>query len=348
MTMIRTHLKTLIITSLLILLPIPMGLLLWDRFPAELAASQFMTVWMPPLSILAGHWLCILFTALDPGHKGRNKKSLTLVLWLMPVISWFCSGLMYALYMGIEIPTSAWCLALMGIMFTAIGNYLPKTKMNYTVGIKVSWAYSSEENWNATHRFAGKVWVIGGILMLLGIFLPEGIAIALMFLDIALLCILPVVYSWQYWKKQKAEGAVLKSALFLNPKLTKASIILLVVILIFTLSVMFSGDLKYTFSDDYFNIEADWYTDMTIQYETIEALEYREEAVPGRRVGGFGSFRLLMGFFENEEFGTYTRYTYYDPEACIVATVRGKTVILSAKTAQETKEIYELLLKQTD
>ena len=346
--MIRTHLKTLILTSLLILLPIPVGLTLWDRFPVELAASPFMTVWMPSLSILAGHWFCILFTALDPGHKGRNKKPLTLVLWLMPLISWFCSGLMYALYLGIDIPTSAWCLALMGIMFTAIGNYLPKTKMNYTVGIKVSWAYSSEENWNATHRFAGKAWVIGGILMLLGIFLPEGIAIALMFLDMAVLCILPVVYSWQFWKKQKAEGAVLNSAPSLNPKLTKTGMVLLAVILIFTLSMLFSGDLKYTFSNTGFTIEADWYSDLTIRYETIEDLEYREEAVSGRRVGGFGSFRLLMGFFENEEFGTYTRYTYHDPEACIILRTERQTFVLSAKTARETKEIYDLLLKQAN
>ena len=346
--MIRTHLKTLIITSLLILLPIPVGLLLWDQFPVEFTTSQLMTVWLPSLSLLAGHWFCILFTALDPGHKGRNKKPLTLVLWLMPLISWFCSGLMYALYLGSDIPTSAWCLALMGIMFTAIGNYLPKTKMNYTVGIKVSWAYSSEENWNATHRFAGKVWVIGGILMLLGIFLPEGIAIALMFLDMAVLCILPVVYSWQYWKKQKAEGVVLKNTLTLNPKLTKVSIILLAVILIFTLSIMFSGDLKYTFGDDRFNIEADWYSDLSLRYDAIEDLEYREESVPGLRVGGFGSFRLLMGFFENEEFGTYTRYTYYDPEACIILKTQRQTFVLSAKTARETHEIYNLLLKHAN
>ena len=41
--------------------------------------------------------------------------------------------------------------------------------------------------------------------------------------------------------------------------------------------------------------------------------ELREGNVDGTRIGGFGSFRLLLGFFENEEFGTYTRYTYYKP-----------------------------------
>ena len=346
--MIRTHLKTLIITSLLILLPIPAGLLLWDRFPMELTSGQFMTVWLPPLSMLAGHWLCILFTALDPGHKGRNRKPLKLVLWLMPAITWFCCGLMFALYMGLEFSVTAWSLLLMGIMFIAIGNYLPKTKMNYTVGIKVSWAYSSEENWNATHRFAGKIWVIGGILMLLGIFLPNGAAIALMFADMAVLCILPMVYSWRFWKKQKSEGALLKNTPSLNPKLKKASIILLVVILVFTLSILFSGDLKYTFSDTGFSIEADWYSDMTVRYDAIESVEYREEAVPGTRVGGFGSLRLLMGYFTNDEFGTHIRYTYYKPDTCVILTTDRYRLVLSAETEQATKEIYELLLKQVN
>ena len=343
--MIRTHLKTLIITSLLILLPIPAGLLMWDNFPADMMPSRFMTVCLPPLSILAGHWLCALITSLDSGNKNRNRKVQTLVLWIMPVISWFCSGLMYALYLGLEVSAAGWTLGLMGVIFTAIGNYLPKTKMNHTIGIKVSWAYSSEENWNATHRFAGKVWVIGGIVMLLGIFLPESAAIALMFLDMAVLCILPTVYSWRFWKKQKAEGAELKAAQTMNPKLTKALMIFLVVILIFTLSIMFSGDLKYTFSDASFTIEADWYSDLTIRYDSIEAIEYREEAVPGVRVGGFGSFRLLMGYFRNEEFGTHIRYTYYKPDACIILTTQRQTFVLSGKDAVQTRELFRHLNK---
>ena len=65
------------------------------------------------------------------------------------------------------------------------------------------------------------------------------------------------------------------------------------------------------------------------------------------RVGGYGSFRLLMGWFENEEFGTYIRYTYYDPEACVVVSTSDKTLVLSAETYEETQKLYENLLVLT-
>lgn len=344
--MILKNKKTLLITSLLILLPIPVGLALRSRFPAGLMDAAFTTIYMPPLCLLVGHWVCALFTSLDSGNRNRNRKVQTLVLWIMPVISWFCSGLMYALYLGLEFSEVSWTLALMGILFTAIGNYLPKTKMNHTIGIKISWAYTSEENWAATHRFAGKVWVIGGILLLLGIFLPEGAAIALMFIDIIVLCALPMGYSWRFWRKQKAEGAEIKDLRQTNPRLTKAAVILLVLLSVFCLSILFSGDLKYTFSEDSFTIAADWYSDLTLRYDSIESLEYREGNVPGTRVGGFGSLRLLMGYFKNEEFGTYTRYTYYNPESCVVLTVRGKAVVLSGKTAADTQALYQSLLSR--
>ena len=91
-------------------------------------------------------------------------------------------------------------------------------------------------------------------------------------------------------------------------------------------------------------MDAAFSSPVTLRYENIEAIEYREGNVDGTRVGGFGSFRLLLGFFENEEFGTYNRYTYYKPESCIVVTINGKTLVFSGKDAAETREIYNTLL----
>ena len=52
-------------------------------------------------------------------------------------------------------------------MFIIIGNYLPKARQNYTIGIKIPWTLANEENWNRTHRLAGYLWMICGILMIL-------------------------------------------------------------------------------------------------------------------------------------------------------------------------------------
>ena len=101
------------------------------------------------------------------------------------------------------------------------------------------------------------------------------------------------------------------------------------------------------FSDNYFTIKASYYDDLTVFYDRIESVEYRDGNVNGSRVFGVGSFRLLLGSFENQEFGNYTRYTYYNPEACVVLKVNGKTLVLSGKDAAETREIYETLLQKT-
>jgi hypothetical protein len=65
------------------------------------------------------------------------------------------------------------------------------------------------------------------------------------------------------------------------------------------------------------------------------------------RTMGFNSARLLLGLFENDEFGSYTRYTYTDPDAGIVIHSGSKVLVLSGKDAAETREIYQQLVQRT-
>ena len=44
---------------------------------------------------------------------------------------------------------------------------MPKLKQNYTIGIKVPWTLNSEETWNMTHRMAGKVYVVAGVISII-------------------------------------------------------------------------------------------------------------------------------------------------------------------------------------
>ena len=356
--MILKNKKLLVITSLLTLLPIPVGLLLWDRFPATMAihfgftgqadgfASVPFAVFVLPLCLLLGHWVCIFFTALDKGNKNRNQKLQKIVLWVIPLIgNLSCLGI-YALSLGWKFSPVAWTMVPMGILFAVIGNYLPKTRMNATMGIKVWWAYTSEENWNATHRFAGKIWMAGGIVIALCALLPHRLAVAVMLIGFLALIILPIRFSWQFYKKEKAAGKELNTQWkAMHPKTRKFSIAAAILLTVFLSVVLFYGDIHYVFYEDMLFVDSNMYTDFTLRYDTIESVEFREGNVPGLRVGGYGSFRLLMGFFENEEFGTYTRYTYYNPEACVVVTTDGKTVVLSGKTYAETQKLYQQLLE---
>ena len=85
-----------------------------------------------------------------------------------------------------------------GLVLAIVGNYLPKCKQNYTIGIKIPWTLNSEENWNRTHRFAGRLWVVCGlVLMFSGFF--GGFWI---FLGVVLLMVLaPFLYSYVLHRK---------------------------------------------------------------------------------------------------------------------------------------------------
>lgn len=354
--MLKKYKKTLIVSSLVTLLPIAVGLLLWNRFPEHAIihwgwngqpdgwATIPTLILTPPLLLLLTQWLCIWITQKDPGNKGRNQKPLTLVLWIIPLLSNVTSGILYALALGLEFSPVTWMIVPMGLMFAAIGNYLPKTKMNSTMGIKVIWAYTSEANWNATHRFAGKLWVAGGFLVAASAFLPGEAAIIAMIVILAAISIVPILYSRKFYQKEYADGKVEKASYSkVDRRILKISMVFLAVLTVFVCAILFTGELDYQFEEDYLTIDASYYGDLMIRYSDIETVEYREGNIPGIRVGGFGSFRLLMGYVQNDEFGVHIRYTYYKPEACIVVAWRDNTLVLSGETAEETQAIYQEL-----
>jgi uncharacterized membrane protein len=177
--MIKKNWKILLITSIVILLPIAAGLVLWNQLPEQLPfhwnaageidgwASKSVAVFLMPLILLALQWVCVLATCADPKKQAHGTKVLHLVFWMIPVISIFVHMMMYMVALGKTVRVEMVMPVFMGLIFIIIGNYLPKCKQNYTIGIKIPWTLNSEENWNKTHRFAGRIWVVGGLLMML-------------------------------------------------------------------------------------------------------------------------------------------------------------------------------------
>ena len=50
-----------------------------------------------------------------------------------------------------------------GLLFIGVGNYLPRVKQNYTLGIKTPWALADPENWRRTQRFGGACFMVLGV-----------------------------------------------------------------------------------------------------------------------------------------------------------------------------------------
>jgi uncharacterized membrane protein len=102
-----------------------------------------------------------------------------------------------------EIKMSKLIFTLLGLAFAVMGIYLPKLKQNYFVGFKLPWTLESEDNWNETHKLAGKIWLVGGLLQtVLSIFLRNEAGFILFMSITAIMVLIPVAYSFWMFKKK--------------------------------------------------------------------------------------------------------------------------------------------------
>lgn len=94
------------------------------------------------------------------------------------------------------------CLGI-GSLFIFIGNLLPKTKHNYFIGIRTPWTLADEQNWFRTHRLAGKIWVLGGLIVALTALAPESFQVPVFLTILAVMVITPFVYSYTEFRRKR-------------------------------------------------------------------------------------------------------------------------------------------------
>ena len=364
--MIKNNKWKLIVSSVLILLPMLIAIFFADRFPEAIAVhwgldgqvDGFLGVSVVfvvlPLILLALHWGGMLFTAAATKNTEQNKKVMEMTYWIIPVISLFSSGVILTSAFGYTANIFAFVWIILAAAFIVIGNYMPKTTRNVAMGIKIRWTLANSENWNATHRFAGKVYVAMGILCLPAIFLPHTafpIACLVLILGGALA---PVLYSYLFYRKQIKEGTATEEEykngafdLVKNKKLTAIlSAVLIFVVIAVVIVIMFTGKVEAIAGEETLTVQASFWSDLVLDYEDIDAVEYRAGGVDGSRIAGVGTARLLVGGFQNDEFGIYTRYTYTGDGPCIVLKTDEKTVVIGEKTAEQTLALYETLVEK--
>jgi len=93
---------------------------------------------------------------------------------------------------------------LIGLLFMALGNYFKVIKQNYFLGIKTPWTLESEEVWKLTHIMAGKLWIVGGLLIVIfSLVLPEVVNFYFFITITAIISIVPIAYSYIIYKELK-------------------------------------------------------------------------------------------------------------------------------------------------
>jgi len=213
----KPTIKTEFIPLLLIILTISVSIFFYNNLPERIAthwnfagevdgygSGRAQAIFFP-LLIIGIYLLFSFIPYLDPKRERYAQfsqvysifKSIILALMVVIYLIVGLNGLGYNLPVGVIIP------ALIGLAFIILGNYFGKIKMNWFMGIRTPWTLSSEEVWNKTHRFGGKMFILAGFLMIAEIFLPLSWKLPVFITMIIVLLFGTIGYSYVAYLKEK-------------------------------------------------------------------------------------------------------------------------------------------------
>lgn len=169
--------KVFAITSIVCLLPILLGLSLWDKLPDMMAihfnvygepdnfASKGFVVFGLPILMVVLQAFCCFINDINAFKHGERKKFETVTKWITPFLTVVLQIATLGYGLGWALNMSNVAAFTVGVVFLVIGNYLPKFDRikHYDV---------DSEKARRINRFIGYETVIMGLLFLISIFLP--------------------------------------------------------------------------------------------------------------------------------------------------------------------------------
>jgi immunity protein, SdpI family len=169
-------------------------------------SSRLWGAWLMPVILLAMWALLKVLPAIDP--RGANYPKfegafegiiIAIMLFLLGLhIIVLRAALGYAVPMERVMPVG------MGALLIIIGILLPRAQPNWFIGIRTPWTLSSDRVWEKTHRFGGRVFVAGGVVILIaGLLISRGAHIVL-FAVITLCAASVLLYSYLEWRRERS------------------------------------------------------------------------------------------------------------------------------------------------
>lgn len=198
----KTLKKSDIFNVLLCLFSIIPGVVVYDKLPERIVTnwsatfkpssttSKAFAVFGMPL-IFSAILLISLFYARKLEQKKRAGKLIPVIHFLLPASFYICQGtiLLYALEKLNDISLIICLFA--SVLLIVMGNYMPKIRKNWIIGIRTPHTLTDEDTWHRTHRFAGFVYIIAGIAGIIATLMVKYIAVLVIIISVV---IIPVIY----------------------------------------------------------------------------------------------------------------------------------------------------------
>ncbi len=165
------------------------------RFPAAFLAP----------AVATGVWLLMRFQAsIDPRRDEVERSTPTrrllagILVAFMAVVEVLTLGI--ALGWPLDMGEAMW--PLLGLLFVALGNYMPRVRPNWFLGVRTPWTLASDAVWRDTHRLAGWAFVGAGVLTAGAMFLPVHARPYVGMAALLLAAGVPLVYSFVRWRRE--------------------------------------------------------------------------------------------------------------------------------------------------
>jgi uncharacterized membrane protein len=129
-----------------------------------------------------------------------RRLLINLIILFMAVVQ----AATFAHALGWPVQVDRVILASIGLLFVGLGNYLPRIRSNWFMGIRTPWTMDNERVWRATHRVGGRTFVAAGLVMALAALLPEPLRKWTAGAATAVAVAVPLVYSYVAYRRDLA------------------------------------------------------------------------------------------------------------------------------------------------
>lgn len=163
-------------------------------------------VFFPPAMGLLMLVLMPVLRRIDPRRANYDRFEPTFWLVINVIIAFmFVPHLMtIGAALGWPLPaTDRVLVAAVGVLFILLGNYMPRVKSNWWMGIRTPWTLESESVWRATHRLAGFTFVTGGLIAVAAALLPTKLAFGVSMVAMMSAALVPAAYSYVLYRRER-------------------------------------------------------------------------------------------------------------------------------------------------
>ena len=172
-------------------------------------ASKTVGLFLLPLATAGVAALFWVIPVIEPRRANIAKSGKAYAaIWVAVVLMLAAIDVVaVAAAMGADLDMTLIVFVATGALFIVIGNYLPKIRPNYMMGIRTPWTLTSDLSWDRTHRVGGRLFVLEGlVIILVGLIRPAPEALLVILIGgIVIMLIFVFAYSYRVWKIDPAK-----------------------------------------------------------------------------------------------------------------------------------------------